>query len=704
MRDAAAEGRRGWAEDEGVPRPLGVTYLAEAHAYNFALYSKHAERVTLLLYGEGDVECPRVTRTLDASRHKSGRVWHCRLPADVVHPARYYAYSVGGPPPEGRFAWHAFDEQKVLLDPYAPSVHFPPAFDRNASIGSGSNAGQAPLGVLPTADHFDWGGDMRPVHEWDTVVYELHVRGFTRHPSAGLPDGHRGTFAGVVAKIPYLQELGVTAVELMPVFQFDPQSGDYWGYNPLSFFAPHHGYAASADARTEFREMVRALHAVDIEVVLDVVYNHTCELGDGGPTYSYKGIDNSTYYLATGDARAPWADFTGAGNTANGSNQMVRSMIFDSMRWWTQAMHVDGFRFDLASIFARRADGSIGPDEPPIFGEISGDPDFAHLRLIAEPWDSTGVMELGRAFPGVMWQQWNATFRDDVRRFVRGDPGFVPSLMRRLYGSDDLFPDDRLHAYHAWQGVNYVACHDGFTLYDLVSYTHRRNWANGEDNRDGPAQNHSWNCGWEGDDHVPPDVSALRVRQAKNLLALLFLANGTPMLRAGDEFLQTQGGNSNPWNQDSEISWLDWRRLDQHREVFDFTRQAIAFRKAHPSIGRSRFWRADVRWYGVGGEPDLGHDSRSLAYCLHGASQRDDDLYVLINAWQEALTFEIQEGEPGDWYRVVDTALPTPLDFVSPGHECRVDAGVYEVAARSVVVLIRPMDPSGRWGASGSRR
>lgn len=679
-----------WTRDEGLPRPLGVSWVPEERAFNFALYSKHAERVRLLLYREGELALPLAACELDPLRHKSGRIWHCRLPEEMVSPARYYAYSIDGPPPAGRYEWHAFDPRKILLDPYARAIFFPPSFDRHAAIAHGSNAGCAPLGLVMPDDGYDWGDDERPSHESDTVIYELHVRGFTRHPASGVAEPRRGTFAGVVDKIPYLRELGITAVELMPVFQFDPESGDYWGYNPLSFFAPHGGYAVGMDARREFRDLVRALHRAGIEVLLDVVYNHTGELGSTGPTYSLKGIDNSTFYLATGDPREPWADYTGTGNTMNCANQLVRSMILDSMRYWAQEMRVDGFRFDLASIFARGTDGAIGPAEPPIFGEISGDPDYAQLRLIAEPWDPSGAMELGRAFPGILWHQWNAAFRDDARRFLRGEPGFVPALMRRLYGSDDLFPDDRMHAYHAWQGVNYVTSHDGFTLYDLVSYDHKRNWANGEHNLDGAAENHSWNCGWEGDEHVPDQVAALRRRQARNYCALLFLANGTPMVRAGDEFLQTQGGNNNPYNQDNETSWLDWSRLEANRDVFRFFRLAIAFRKAHPSLGRSRFWRDDVRWYGVGAQVDLSPESRAFAYCLHGASQGDDDLYVMINGWQEPLSFDVQEGEASDWRRVIDTARPSPDDFREPHDEAPLASLRCVVEQRSVVVLRRP--------------
>ncbi|MEX2154442.1 MAG: isoamylase [Gemmatimonadaceae bacterium] len=686
--DAARE--RSWSRDEGLPRPLGATWIEAERAYNFALYSKHAESVTLLLYGERELERPVLRVELDPLRNKSGRIWHCRVREADLAEAMYYAYSVGGPRPNGRYEWHAFDSEKVLLDPYAKAIFFPPTFDRAAAMAPGSNGGRAPLGVLTRNDRLERASEPRPTHEWDTVVYELHVRGFTRHPSSGVVASKRGTFAGLIAKIPYLRELGVTAVELMPVFQFDPASGDCWGYSPLSFFAPHQGYSEGRDAHRELRATVRALHEAGIEVLLDVVYNHTGELDSKGPTYSLKGIDNSTYYLATGDHREPWADLTGTGNTMNCANQMVRSMILDSMRYWTHEMRVDGFRFDLASIFARSADGSIGRGEPPIFGQISGDPDFAHVRLIAEPWDPTGAMEPGRAFPGVMWQQWNGSFRDDVRRFVRGDAGFVPAIVRRLYGSDDLFPDDRMHAYHAWQGVNYVTCHDGFTLYDLVSYNQKRNWANGEQDRDGPAENHSWNCGWEGDENVPSEVLALRRCQAKNFIALLLMANGTPMLRAGDEFLQTQAGNNNPYNQDTETTWLDWTKLETNREMFRFVRLAIAFRKRHPSIGRSRFWREDVRWFGATSRwPDFSPESRSIAYYLDGESQDDDDLYVMINAGRNSETFALHEGEPAAWCRVIDTFVDSPCDFLEPGAERIVERAVYDVAARSVAVLVR---------------
>ena len=682
----------GWADREGAPLPLGATWVSHHRAYNFALYSKHAERVVLLVYAEGDLVNPAASFELDHRHHKTGRVWHIRVTEPELRGAKYYAYSVAGPQPAGRYEWHAFDPEKILLDPYADAVYFPPAFDRNAAIGRGSNAGRAPLGIIPPAGRDEAprpGGTTRtraPLHEADAVIYELHVRAFTRHPSSGVSAENRGTFAGIVEKIPYLVDLGVNVVELMPVFQYDRGAPDRWGYMPLSFFALHDEYLGVPDTAAghrEFREMVDALHAAGIEVVLDVVYNHTAEGGQGGPVYSYKGIDNSTYYLMTGDSQQPYADYSGTGNTVNCVNRAVRKMIIDSMRHWVR-LGVDGFRFDLASIFARDAEGVLRFRDPAIFGQISADPDFADLRLIAEPWD-LGAYQLGGSFPGLAWQQWNGVFRDDVRRFLRGDPDVTLATSRRLYGSADLFPDDRMHAGRPSQSVNYVTCHDGPTLHDLVSFEHKRNWANGHGNTDGPRENFAWNCGWEGDERVPTAVAELRRRQAKNFMALLFLANGTPMLRAGDEFLQTQGGNDNPYNQDNETTWLDWRRLDAFADVRRFVKMAIAFRKAHPSLARSRFWRDDVRWLDVGGEQTP--QASRLAFCLHGAAEGDVDLYVMINASQEAATFRLQEGAPADWRRVIDTARPSPDDFRAPGDEAAVDVCDYLVGARSVVVF-----------------
>ncbi|MHC5541257.1 glycogen debranching protein, partial [Singulisphaera rosea] len=554
----------------------------------------------------------------------------------------------------------------------------------------GSNAGKAPLGVLRDGERpFDWGGDCNPPLDPRSIIYEIHIRGFTRSPSSGVADEVRGTYAGVIAKIPYLKALGVTMVELMPVHQFDPQEGNFWGYMTLNFFATHRQYAADQGrAEDEFREMVKALHNAGIAVILDVVYNHTAEAAEDGPTYSFKGIDNSTYYLLSGDPAKPYSDYSGTGNTLHCNNRNVQVLILESLRYWATEMRVDGFRFDLASVFTRLDNGLIDLSDSPLVSAIRADPALRHVHLIAEPWDAAGLYQLGSHFPGQLWSQWNGQFRDDLRKFIKGDPGMVPTLMRRLYGSDDLFPDTVRDACRPFHSINYINSHDGFTLYDLLSYTEPRNWANGHDNTDGQRDNYNWNCGWEGDENAPQDVLTLRKRQAKNLCCLLMLANGIPMFRAGDEFLQTQHGNNNPYNQDNETSWLDWSRGEVNGENLRFFRAMIAFRKAHPSLHRNRFWREDVRWYGVGPDADESHDSHSLAYVLRGESLGDDDLYVMINAYWEPLTFAIQERGETPWHRVVDTAEVSPGDIVEPGSE-PVVPDEYVVRARSVVVLIR---------------
>jgi len=675
-----------WEQAEGSPLPLGATWIEAEQAFNFAVHAEHAESVTLLLYSSADLVNPLLSYRFDFLRNKSGRIWHCRIPVSEIADARYYGYSVSG---VAVSYLHSFDPQKVLLDPYAKCVFFPPEFDRQAAMREGSNAGKAPVGVLSSQPPtFDWQGSRSPFHESDAIIYELHVKGFTKNPNSGVNPSCGGTYAGLVEKIPYLKELGVTVVELMPVYQRDPQEGDYWGYMPLNFFAPHSQYSSTGpdEQHVEFKEMVRAFHQADIGVILDVVYNHTCEGDHRGPIYSYKGFDSASYYMMSSDPTTPYANYSGTGNTLNFGRGHVRKMVMDSLRYWKHEMHIDGFRFDLASVFSRNEDGSLNWGHAPIFAEIAADPELGKLRLIAEPWD-TGAYQLGRGFPGVTWLQWNGRFRDDMRRFVKGDSGMVPDAMRRLYGSDDLFPDDRADAYHAYQSVNFITSHDGFTLYDLVSYNEKHNLANGNNNQDGMDANYSWNGGYEGDKGAPDEVLALRRKQVKNFFCLLMLSNGIPMFRAGDEFLNTQFGNNNPYNQDNETGWLDWSQLQANRDVFRFFKNMISFRKRHSSLSRSRFWREDVTWYGTGEKTDLSQDSHCLSFCLHGASQDDHDIYVMINAYWEKLEFQLHEGTADEWMRIVDTSLASPDDFSDRGE--RLEAPGYDVAARSVVVLVR---------------
>ena len=676
---------RTWEQVEGGPLPLGSNWMEEEQAFNFAICAEHAESVTLLLYAPPELVVPAFVYRFDFLRNKSGHVWHCRIPIADIGKCRYYAYSVAG---EDLPGVHSFDPQKVLLDPYAKAVFFPPEFDRTAAMREGSNAGGAPLGVLMGhRAEFDWGEAQPPRHEADAIIYELHVRGFTQNPNSGVHPSRAGTYAGLVDKIPYLKDLGVTVVELMPVFQRDPQESDYWGYMPLNFFSPHAQYSSERDheQHLEFKNMVKAFHEAGIGIVLDVVYNHTCEGDHRGPIYSYKGLGSASYYMMTSDPANPYANYSGTGNTLNFGKAHVRKMVMDSLRYWKKEMHIDGFRFDLASVFSRNADGSLNWGHAPIFAEIASDPELGQLRLIAEPWD-TGAYQLGRGFPGITWLQWNGRFRDDVRRFMKGGAGMIPDLMRRIYGSDDFFPDNRNDAYHAYQSVNYVTSHDGFTLYDLVSYNEKHNWANGQNNQDGMNENYSWNCGHEGDQGAPAEVLALRRKQVKNFFCVLMLSNGTPMFRAGDEFLNTQFGNNNPYNQDNITGWLDWSQLESNQDVFRFFKNMIAFRKSHPTLSRSRFWREDVAWYGAGALADLSWDSHSLAFCLHGASQDDQDIYVMINGYWEKLEFQIQEGTACEWTRIVDTALPTPNDFSNSNDPLRTLS--YLVEPRSVVVLV----------------
>ncbi len=672
-----------WERAEGSPAPLGATWLESERAWNFSLFSRHAMGVELLLYGD-DLARPVFHLALDPVQNKTGPIWHCFVAQSAAPGARFYGYRVQGPcdPAHG----HRFAPQKVLLDPFATAVHFPKEFSREAARNAEPNDARAVLGVLPRrAEVFDWGAAPAPRYTHDTIVYELHVKGFTARANSGVAAEKRGTFLGLIEKIPYLKELGVTVVELLPVQQFDPQEGNYWGYMTLNFFAPHRAYAVQDPVR-EFQRMVRTFHEAGLEVWLDVVYNHTAEGDQGGPTYSFRGIDNSSYYLVQPDGS--YRNDSGCGNTTRCAHPMTRVLILRSLRHWAEHLRVDGFRFDLASVLARDLQGNVDTALPALIHEIGAVGAQLDVRLVAEAWD-IGAYLLGKSFPGLTWRQWNGQFRDDIRAFVKGDPGKVGALMTRLYGSDDLFPDRPGDVSRPYQSVNFITAHDGFCLYDLVAYHQKRNESNGHNNIDGCDNNLSWNCGWEGDENAPPEVLALRRRQVKNFFALLMLANGTPMFCAGDEFLNTQHGNNNPYNQDNETTWLDWDLLSRNRDMFRFFRGMVAFRKSRRTLGRSRFWRKDVRWYGAQGEPDLSHESRSLAWRLSGAQFDEGDLYVMINAHEQALDFHIQEGDPRDWLRIVDTALPSPQDIAEPRHERPLNSLDYKVGGRSVVVLTR---------------
>jgi isoamylase len=661
-------------ESEGEPWPLGCSWSEANQSYNFALYSKHAIAVTLLLYNDRDFAIPIRVLPFAFPRNKTGRVWHQQVSSPQANGARYYAYQVDGPFDPGH--GDRFDRDKILLDPYAKGVFFPPAFSREAAIGAGSNAGKAPLGMLPDRLAAPLLGRPRaPRHGHDLIIYEMHVRGFTRRSNSNVREEERGTFAGVVAKIPYLKELGITAVELLPIQQFEPSQGNYWGYMTLNFFSPHAQYSVVGTpdgALDELRWMVDELHKAGIEILIDVVYNHTAEMGNDGPTYTFRGIDNSTYYASSPSDLSSYRNLSGCGNDLRTTHPAARLLVVDSLRYWATSIGVDGFRFDLASIFARNEDGTLNSEDPPIISEISGDHHLAEVRLIAEPWDAQGGYLMGRAFPGRSWSQWNDHFRDTARSFIGGEGGVVGDLMTRLYGSTDLFPDTLIDADRRYQSINFIDCHDGLNLCDLVSYTNE-------------AQR-SWNCGYEGTQNVPTEVAAIRRRQVRNFCCLLMLSNGVPMFVAGDEFMHTQGGSPNVHDQDNETTWLDWDLTTTNAEILRFFRLMIAFRRAHPLIARSTGWGADCSWHGFDGDPDLSNASRSIALHLRGASSGDADIYAMFNAHSDELGFRLPT--TSTWKRVVDTSLESPCDIVeeadAPSHDC----GSYRLGPRSIAVLL----------------
>jgi glycogen operon protein len=712
----------------GRSLPLGAT--AFAGGVNFALLCKHGTSVKLVLYAlEADELLAELD--LDPRRNRTGDHWHILVAG--LPPAFRYGWRVDGPRGRG----NRFNPAIVLLDPAATSlagatiwgggqgngVQRGAKVEERGSIPNPKSSVLDPRSPIPftlssssTARSlffrraYDWKEDAPPLIPLeDSIIYEVHVRGFTCHPSSGV--AHAGTFQGLVEKIPYLQQLGVTAVELLPVHEFDerdcpfinPLTGqrlrNFWGYNSIAFAAPKAAYASSGPEYgqvTEFRDMVRAFHGAGMEVVLDVVFNHTGEGDDRGRTYSYRGLDNELYYMLGPDGR--YLNFSGCGNTVNCNHPVVRDLILTCLRFWVAEMHVDGLRFDLASVFGRDRHGNVLV-EPPIVEAISEDGVMADTKLIAEPWDAGGLYQVG-GFPfGRRWSEWNGRYRDEVRRFWRGDPGMAGALATRQCGSADLYESSGRLPRHS---INFITCHDGFTLNDLVSYNHKHNLANGEYNRDGSNDNWSWNCGTEGPT-ADPGVNALRRRQAKNLMATLLLSQGVPMILAGDEFLRTQQGNNNAWCQDNEIGWVDWSLAEANRDFLRFVREMIALRRRHPALRRRHFFRGrgtrqnlepDIIWHGVEpGAPDFSGLSRTLAFTLNGGQttrEPDRDIYVACNSWCEALPFRVPPAPSGrTWRRAVDTALASPLDIVCPEQGPQVPPNaVYAVAPYSMVVLI----------------
>ncbi|MEO1287420.1 MAG: glycogen debranching protein GlgX [Chloroflexota bacterium] len=685
--------RRGYVEPFGAMLvPGGI---------NFSIFSTHAVSCVLVLFERGTDTI--IGEIPFPDEFRIGNVW-----AMIVFGINYehieYGYRMDGPyDPQ---AGHRFDPENILMDPYAKAIG-----GRDVWGKADHNNHFYPHRARPTIDDFDWENDKPleiPIE--DLVIYEMHVRGFTRDDSANVK--YPGTFAAIREKIPYLKELGVNCIELMPIFEFDefeyadrfnPETGqplmNYWGYSSISFFAPKAGYAATGNFGMqidEFKNLVKELHANGIEVLLDVVFNHTAEGGEGGPVISFRGIDNKTYYMLNHDGQ--YMNYSGTGNTLNCNHPVVRELVLHSLRYWASEYHIDGFRFDLASILGRDQNGHPLPN-PPLLEQLAYDPVLAKCKLIAEAWDAGGLYQVG-SFPAYgRWAEWNGKFRDTIRQFIKSDEGTVPELSLRVQGSPDLY-----HGRGPTSSINFITAHDGFTMRDLVSYNTKHNYANGEDSRDGANDNNSWNHGEEGESDNP-EIEALRRRQVKNMVALLMLSQGVPMIYMGDEMYRTKYGNNNTYCHDNELTWLNWDDLEHNADIFRFFKLMIAFRHAHPAVRPRYHMRhndyvgagiADITFHGPNAwQPDWGEGSRTLAWMLSGqhaceGNEPDVDIYVATNSYWEALRFELPRlPRNRRWHLAVNTYRDSPDDIYEVGKERRPrnQKSVY-VQPRSVVVLV----------------
>ena len=692
---------KGWQLRRGYVQPFGATLVPGG--INFSIFSHHATSCTLVIYERNQPEPMIEIPFLDEFR--IGDVW-----AMVVFGLNWenieYGYRMDGPyDPQ---AGHRFDKRHILMDPYAKAIG-----GRNVWGAQQNNLGDYVHRARPAIDDFDWEGDKPleiPIE--NLIVYEMHVRGFTRHQSSDVKA--RGTYAAIRDKIPYFKELGINCIELMPIYEFDefeyggtnPETGDrlmnYWGYSTVGFFAPKAGYAATGAFGMqvdELKNLVKELHANGIEVWLDVVFNHTAEGNQDGPVISFKGIDNKTYYMLTPEGY--YFNFSGTGNTLNCNHPVVRGIVLDCLRYWAAEFHIDGFRFDLATILGRDQFGAPLPN-PPLLEQLAYDPILAKCKLIAEAWDAGGLYQVG-SFPAYgRWAEWNGKYRDNVRRFIKSDEDTVAELAQRLQGSPDLYASRGPTA-----SINFITCHDGFTLMDLVSYNHKHNWANGEESRDGTDDNNSWNCGHEGptDD---PRITTLRYRQIKNAVTILMMSQGIPMIYMGDEMGRSKNGNNNTYCHDSPLTWLDWNLLETNDHLYRFFRYIIRFRHKHPILRQREYFRhtdyvgsgyPDISFHGTSlWQPDWSAGSRTLAVMLSGEHTKahigtaDDDIYMIFNAYWDHLTFELPElHRDKHWHMAVNTYLPSPKDIYYAGREPRLERqDELEVGPRSVVVLVGP--------------
>jgi isoamylase len=681
----------------GYPYPAGAT--ANPNGVNFSIFSRHATAVELLLFETAESLEPFQTIQLQSQVNRTFYAWHVfveNLPAGT-----WYTWRMDGPnntPESGQM----FDKDKHLLDPCARAVSMK-LWDRKYACIPGDNIRHS-MRSMVVDDNYDWEGDVPlAIRSENAIIYELNVGGYTRHPSSGVH--HPGTFSGLIEKIPYLQELGITHVELLPVMAFDEQDvppgtadlglKNYWGYSTHSFFSPHPGYCVTPEQGThiqEFRDLVKALHKAGIGVILDVVFNHTAEGGAGGPIINFKGIDSEIYYHIDAYNKTVFRDYTGCGNTVNANHPFVSNFIVDCLEYWVEHMHVDGFRFDLASAMAR-GEGGMPLRDPPVLWAIELSEKLARTKLIAEAWDAAGLYQVG-CFPGYRWAEWNGIYRDAVRRFLRGEKGLIGDLATRLCGSSDLYhPEGRLPI----NSINFITCHDGFTLLDLFSYNEKHNLANGESNRDGCNHNLSWNCGVEGPT-ADPVIKAFRIKQVKNAFAILLLSQGVPMFLAGDEVLKTQYGNNNTWCQNNELTWFDWNFSEDKRDILRFVKAMIALRKRNPSLMRRRFLSGqkhddtnlpDISWHGaVIDQPNWNDpEARVLAFTLAAATEGGAHLHVMLNMSDSQVEMELPPLKNLSWYMAVDTSKPSPGDAVTPEDQTLHKRKFYLVEPKSVVVM-----------------
>ena len=690
----------------GNPLPIGGAHQQE-DGVNFVLFSRNATGVRLEFYHKSSDSSPSRVIDFDPVRHRTGDVWHVWVQG--IPPGQLYGYRVEGPylPEEG----HRFNRHKLLLDPYARAIAGVGNWDFQAARGYDSSSSLTDLSIstaddaattpkcIFTHDHFDWEADSPPKHSAsDTVIYETHVRGFTIHPSSGA--ANPGTFAGLIEKIPYLQDLGMTAIELMPVLEFNenessrvnPVTGqklkNYWGYNTVAFFAPKQSYCigdAPGQQILEFRQMVKAFHRAGIEVILDIVLNHTAEGDELGPTISLRGIENSIFYMLEENGRRYYKDFSGVGNTLNANHPIVREFVKNVLRYWVMHMHVDGFRFDLASVLGRDEHGNILSNAPLLEG-IAEDPILRDIKIIAEAWDAGGAYQVG-SFSTQRWTEWNGRFRDDVRRFWLGEPGMVGSFASRICGSSDLYQSS---GKGPGRSLNFVTCHDGFTLNDLVSYNQKHNDDNGEYNRDGTDANYSDNCGVEGSSENS-GIESMRNRLIKNFVLTLFISRGIPMVLGGDEFRRTQLGNNNAYCQDNEVSWFDWSLLEKHKEIHRFTRGMAAFRRAHPVLRNETFYSdADIKWFAPNGAAPDWTDSRQKSFACLILGHTESNLFLLFNADNRPVDFSIPALPEGKFWRLaVDTSRSAPDDLFEDGKELSLQGQTnFRLESRSSAILL----------------